>query len=663
MTGVLQRNTGHLLFALALLVAALVACAPHADGECASTSECRRGLTCQSGLCLAARACAPACNKDFHCDDGTCSADFAPQASILSPAPNAWFSHSVVNVTVLAIAPGGVQSVQVTLDGPKGASISLAATPAAVANTFSATWDTSPVAIAEGRWTLTAHITSAVGDLASVPVDVHIAKQGPQITLTGPDYGGATAFVRDGNVQLSARIVSSGPGVDPASVVVQVAGMKDQPGHTSDNATFTFGFSGRLPTFQLGTGDVSYTVAARDLAGNASATTGVFSLTRLKWIADAHRGLPIQSSPAVDGQRVYVGDDAGMLAAFDRGSGTRIWEVALGSAMVAAPVVGESLIYAATAGGAVKAVHSDGSAAWSCESSAFKFLASPALATIDGEETLFTVNDSVVTLPSGKTQPGGVLAMRASGFAVDFSGTRSCYRYGAWGKGRSSAAIGLDGAIYVGSEDRSGYRLHFAQDTSGVDVFTQDWSYATGSDVTTSPAISRTGAVLFGSDDATLYALDTGKNAAWTPFPVLTDKLLSSPVAGAGMAVALDRSGEMFAVDSATGAKRWSLALPGGGDVASTPAIGADGVVYSVVDRTVFALDKQGRTQWTLDIVSPATYSSPAMGCDGALYVGDAAGRLYAVVSDSPGLANDGWPRFRHDSKNSGNVATSLTCP
>ena len=659
-----RRTLGHALFCAAVLLAALSACAPRADGECASTSACRRGLTCQAGLCLTERACPAGCGAQFHCDDGSCLEDFAPTIAITSPSAGTWFGRSAMNVAVTATAPGGVHGVTVEAIGPAGASLTAAATGDAATHLYAAAFDVSVPAFTDGAWRLVAHVAYAGGDAVSAPLAVNVDKTGPQISLQPLDYGGGKAFIRDGTVRLSAVVTDAGRGVDPASVAVQAAGMKDQPGALSGGA-FAFSFSARLPTFESGAGDVPITVVAKDYLGNTSIASGTFSMTRLKWVSDGGRGLAIESSPAVDGQKVYVGDDAGMLSAIDRASGQRVWEHNVGSAIVASPVLGSAFVYAATQGGGIAAFHADGGAAWSCPGLAgtFSFSSSPALGQTDGEETLFVVNDSIVALPSGKTVPGGVLAIRASGFPVDVTGTTSCYRYGAWGKGRSSPAIGGDGAIYVGSEDKSGYRLRFGPDDSGVYVFSRDWSYATGSDVTGSPAVTAAGNVVFGSEDSTIYALAANRTPVWTPFPVLTDKVLASPIAANGTTLALDRSGELLAVDSASGARRWSVSLAGGGEAASTPALGGDGVAYALVDKALFALDVQGRTLWTLEAKSSIAYSSPTLACDGALYFGDAAGRLYAIVTDSPGLAKDGWPRFRHDARNTGNAGTSLACP
>ncbi|MBU4354929.1 MAG: PQQ-binding-like beta-propeller repeat protein [Proteobacteria bacterium] len=93
---------------------------------------------------------------------------------------------------------------------------------------------------------------------------------------------------------------------------------------------------------------------------------------------------------------------------------------------------------------------------------------------------------------------------------------------------RSSPAIGADGTIYVGSNDKKLYALN----PDG----TQKWAFATGYQVGSSPAIGADGTIYVGSYDGKLYALNPD------------------------------------------GTQKWAFAT--GGWVMSSPAIGADGTIY-----------------------------------------------------------------------------------
>ena len=99
--------------------------------------------------------------------------------------------------------------------------------------------------------------------------------------------------------------------------------------------------------------------------------------------------------------------------------------------------------------------------------------------------------------------------------------------------------------------------------------------------------------------------------------------------------------------------------LPSAGDVAATPAIGADGTIYVAAGRSLRALSPRGALLWEAPLEGGATSSSPALGCDGSLYVGDGKGGMLALSTDSRGLA-PGWPKLGHDARGTGNAASAL---
>src|SRR5437870_3744446 len=78
-------------------------------------------------------------------------------------------------------------------------------------------------------------------------------------------------------------------------------------------------------------------------------------VTRLLWRSDAGRGLPIRSSPALDGARVYLGTDNGRVTAIDRATGVEVWSYSMRGPVSSSPVRGE-LLYAASEAGEVAAI-------------------------------------------------------------------------------------------------------------------------------------------------------------------------------------------------------------------------------------------------------------------------------------------------------------------
>ena len=161
------------------------------------------------------------------------------------------------------------------------------------------------------------------------------------------------------------------------------------------------------------------------------------------------------------------------------------------------------------------------------------------------------------------------------------------------------------------------------------------WLYAVGSafssSIWSSPAVDSAGRVIFGSDDGTLYVLDTD-GALERQFHS-NGRISSSP------AVAVDGSlyfgshdGYVYALDS-EGTQLWSYQT--GGWVRSSPAIAADGTVYiGSNDGRLYALDGgSGALNWSFD-TGDSVVSSPAIGADGTLFFGSQNGRVYAVNPD-----------------------------
>ncbi|MDY6989259.1 MAG: PQQ-binding-like beta-propeller repeat protein [Thermodesulfobacteriota bacterium] len=71
-----------------------------------------------------------------------------------------------------------------------------------------------------------------------------------------------------------------------------------------------------------------------------------------------------------------------------------------------------------------------------------------------------------------------------------------------------------------------------------------------------------------------------------------------------------------------------------GGEVASSPAIGADGTIYvGSADGCLYAIGSDGAKKWTFK-TGGSVISSPAVASDGSIYVGSGDGRLYAINHD-----------------------------
>ncbi len=154
------------------------------------------------------------------------------------------------------------------------------------------------------------------------------------------------------------------------------------------------------------------------------------------------------------------------------------------------------------------------------------------------------------------------------------------------------------------------------------------WSYSTGDDVDSSPAVVD-GVIYIGE-----YALDakTGE-VLWRFRP--HDIIESSPAVANGTVYVGCEDGNLYALDADTGGVLWNYTT--GAGVQSSPAV-ADGTVYfGSKDHNVYALDADtGDLVWNFTTGGPV-YSSPAV-VDGVVYIGNCDHNVYAVDAETGDL-------------------------
>ncbi|MEO0072197.1 MAG: PQQ-binding-like beta-propeller repeat protein [candidate division WOR-3 bacterium] len=269
----------------------------------------------------------------------------------------------------------------------------------------------------------------------------------------------------------------------------------------------------------------------------------------------------------------------------------------------------------------------------------------------------------------------------------------------------SSAAIAVSGnRIYVGCDD---YRLYCIQDnTTRGDTI---WSFYTGSEIPSSPALDAQGNIYFGDDSGYVTSLTPNRTVRWRrrigigvwTSPAISgsrvyvgtddgylyalnidngntiwrftadDAIRSSPVIGTDGAIYFGcNDGKLYAITAAGSLKSGFPIQLSDDAITSTPAIATDGtiVVYTSEDM-VYGISPSGSITWCVPLPGYGTAKrkssrlfeafqpSPTIGPDGTIYVASSNAGVFAIRGTTGNvLANTDWPKFRHDIRNTGRV-------
>jgi large repetitive protein len=233
------------------------------------------------------------------------------------------------------------------------------------------------------------------------------------------------------------------------------------------------------------------------------------------------------------------------------------------------------------------------------------------------------------------------------------------------GSAKGAPAIGSDGRLYFTSEgDHVGNNLYSGRLNAATPGGQLVWSFITGDRVVASPAIGADGTLYFGSRDHKFYAVTPAGTRAWD-FP--TDGPINgSAVVGPDGTIYFGNSGvfdaqvgihrgNLYALRP-DGQLKWSFQV--GGEIRSTPAVAADGTIYfGADDWYVYALNPNGTLRWKHPTPG-MVQSGLTIGFDGTVYATSLDGQLHALHENISPLANSPWPKFKHDARGTGNVAT-----
>ena len=185
----------------------------------------------------------------------------------------------------------------------------------------------------------------------------------------------------------------------------------------------------------------------------------------------------------------------------------------------------------------------------------------------------------------------------------------------------SSAVLGRDGTIYIGSQDKRLYAIK----PGG----TLKWSYDVGSKIFSTPAISEN-VIYVCAWNGKIFALDLDGKLKWKI--QIKGRVSSSPVISANDNLFIGSDNYYLYKISPAGKILWAFATRKYID--SSPAIDNEGTVYfGSNDSRIYALNPDGKLKWHSKTKGQIT-SSPAIGPDGTIYQGSNDGRLYALNPD-----------------------------
>jgi outer membrane protein assembly factor BamB len=231
-------------------------------------------------------------------------------------------------------------------------------------------------------------------------------------------------------------------------------------------------------------------------------------------------------------------------------------------------------------------------------------------------------------------------------YAVKAANGTQLWKYPTGGPAPGTPAV-VDGTLYIGSYDGKFYALDaktgltkWKFSTEGERRFEgkgihgllpKNQTIADQYDVYLSSPVVAQKTVYFGSGDGNVYAVDTESGALKWKFKT-GDVVHASPAYSEGVIYVGSWDSYFYAIDAATGKERWRF--QGGEDALihnqvgfqSSPSV-VDGIVYTGCrDSNVYALDKAtGKEKWRFNNEMSWVNASPAV----------AGGKVFFVTSDS----------------------------
>jgi len=201
---------------------------------------------------------------------------------------------------------------------------------------------------------------------------------------------------------------------------------------------------------------------------------------------------------------------------------------------------------------------------------------------------------------------------------------KTLWEFNASGRILSSPAIGRDGTVYIGSDDRNLYAL---EPTQGA----VKWTYDVGHYIRSAPAASQDGKVFVASLNPVFHALDAASGALVWKVDLGAGTRASPAIARDGT-VFIHAGSTFHALANEDGKVLWTFGT--GASSRGGAVVCPDGsVVFGCEDFYVYSLDGgTGELNWKFG-TGDKVYASPAISQDGHVYIGSHDAHLYCLNS------------------------------
>ena len=323
----------------------------------------------------------------------------------------------------------------------------------------------------------------------------------------------------------------------------------------------------------------------------------------LRWTFKA--GTPVKGGAAIVGERVYFGDEGGLVHCVGLGDGKEAWSFKTEGPIEATPLILDGLCYVGSSDGRLYALDAaTGAKKWLLETED-KILGGANWTKAAGSDAKWVLVGSY---------DFSVYALEAATGKVVWKIETENFING-------TPAVSSKGETVFGGCDAI---LHIVSVKDGREVRKIDAEAYIPSSVATDGQM-----VYFGNHSNQVFAFDTSTGDNLWKYRNRNFAYFSSPAINDDVVLIGGRDKRLHCIDRAKGEERWLF--PTRGEVDSSPVLCKDGgVIFGSGDGRLYCVNvSDGKERWAYEIGSPIT-GSPAV-AHGAIVIGAEDGSVYCL--------------------------------